>query len=196
MSLRTACGPMPTFSSTGGTMPSLSSSRGASRWSGSSSGLPCSEARPFARCPASWALTVNLSQRMGMGVLYFPFVILSEAKNLCNRATQNCIKVRSTLLRADFRFAQDDKLSNCKTTGRRAVGQPPARSNRAALDDRVRDAVPHERLWSLAKFQTYAALLGPLPSRVFSTPAPMLTLICLGLASAFLGNAIFNTPLS
>ena len=60
----------------------------------------------------------------------------------------------------------------------------------------VRDAVPHERLRSLAKFETYAALLGPLPSRVFSTPAPMLTLICFGLASAFLGNAIFNTPLS
>jgi hypothetical protein len=65
---------------------------------------------------------------MGMGILYFPFVILSEAKNLCNRAAQNCIKVPSTLLRAGFRFAQDDKLFDCKTNGRRAVCQPPARA--------------------------------------------------------------------
>ncbi len=41
---------------------------------------------------------------------------------------------------------------------------------------------------------TYAALLGPLASRVFSLPT--FTLICFGLASAFFGRAIFNTPLS
>src|SRR5579863_9737008 len=64
---------MPIFSSTGETIPSLSSSRAASRCTGSSSGLPCSEARSFARWTASCALTVNLSQRMGMVVLYFPF---------------------------------------------------------------------------------------------------------------------------
>jgi hypothetical protein len=50
---------------------------------------------------------------------------------------------------------------------------------------------------------TYAALLGALASVVlasigFSFPftAPTLTLICFGLASAFLGSAIFSTPLS
>ena len=44
----------------------------------------------------------------------------------------------------------------------------------------------------------YAALLGALPSRVLSValPVPMFTLICFGLASAFLGRVIFNTPLS
>jgi hypothetical protein len=43
--------------------------------------------------------------------------------------------------------------------------------------------------------KTYAALPGPLPSKTpFSEP--MFTLICFGLASAFLGSVIFNTPLS
>src|SRR5579864_8611421 len=62
---------MPIFSSTGGTIPSLSSSSAASRWMGRSSGLPCSEASSFARWTASCALTVNLSQRIGMGNLGF-----------------------------------------------------------------------------------------------------------------------------
>src|ERR1700746_2537592 len=62
---------MPIFSRTGGTMPSLSSSRAASRWMGRSSGLPCSEASSFARWTASCAFTVNLSQRIGMGNLGF-----------------------------------------------------------------------------------------------------------------------------
>src|SRR5579872_35058 len=64
---------MPIFSSTGGTMPSLSSSSAASRWIGRSSGLPCSEASWFARWTASCALTVNLSQRMGMDVSLLSF---------------------------------------------------------------------------------------------------------------------------
>ena len=38
----------------------------------------------------------------------------------------------------------------------------------------------------------YAALAGALASRVFSPPT--LTLICLGLASAFLASLIFSTP--
>ena len=65
----TACGPMPIFSSTGGTMPSRSSSSAASKCSGSNSGLPCSDASSFARCTASCALTVNLSQRIAICVL-------------------------------------------------------------------------------------------------------------------------------
>jgi hypothetical protein len=50
----------------------------------------------------------------------------------------------------------------------------------------------------LSSTNTYAALLGPLASKVLSVlvALPTLTLICLGLASAFLGNAIFSTPLS
>ena len=40
----------------------------------------------------------------------------------------------------------------------------------------------------------YAALPGPLASIDFSLPT--FTLICFGLASAFLGNVIFRTPLS
>src|ERR1700674_3191888 len=60
---------MPIFSSTGGTMPSRSSTRAASRCTGASSGLPCSEASSFARWTASCALTVNLSQRMAMTLL-------------------------------------------------------------------------------------------------------------------------------
>src|SRR5713101_7763060 len=57
---------MPIFSSTGGTMPSLSSTKAANRCTGSSSGLPCSEARSLARCTASCAFNVNLSQRIAM----------------------------------------------------------------------------------------------------------------------------------
>src|ERR1035438_9873889 len=56
----------------------------------------------------------------------------------------------------------------------------------------------------LGEPRAYAALLGPLLSVVlasmdFAVPAlasPTVTLICLGLASAFLGRLIFNTPLS
>src|SRR3977135_2260268 len=62
---------MPIFSRTGGTMPSLSSRSAASRWTGNSSGLPCSEASSFARWTASCALTVNLSQRIGMVIPTF-----------------------------------------------------------------------------------------------------------------------------
>src|SRR5271165_4990602 len=74
------------------------------------------------------------------------------------------------------------------TTGSRAF---PVRATNAALKRR-------------SSTFAYAALLGPLASVVlasicFSVPGfskPTLTLICLGLASAFLGNAIFSTPLS
>src|SRR5437016_5311662 len=79
------------------------------------------------------------------------------------------------------------KQFGCKRNGRRCPLPPPAKSNRAALDDRVKDPLP-------PKFIDYAALLGPLLSRVFSLPT--LTLICLGFASAFLGRLIFSTPLS
>ena len=49
--------------------------------------------------------------------------------------------------------------------------------------------------WTPVLHQTsYAALPGPLPSRVLSPPT--LTLICLGLASAFLVSLIFRTPFS
>src|SRR5215469_6358389 len=57
---------MPIFSKIGGTMPSLSSNSAARKCSGNSSGLPCSEASWFARCTASCAFTVNLSQRIAM----------------------------------------------------------------------------------------------------------------------------------
>src|SRR5271166_4043298 len=57
---------MPIFSRTGATMPSLSSTSAASRWSGASSELPCSEASSFARWTASCAFTVNFSQRIAM----------------------------------------------------------------------------------------------------------------------------------
>ncbi len=79
---------MPIFSNTGGTMPSLSSSSAASRWTGNSSGLPCSEASWLARWTASCALTVNLSQRMGMADSLLFFVILSEAKKVRNVAKE------------------------------------------------------------------------------------------------------------
>src|SRR5438046_3006659 len=62
---------MPIFSSTGGTIPSLSSSNPASKCSGRTSGLPCSDASSFARCTASCAFTVNLSQRMGIQLFLF-----------------------------------------------------------------------------------------------------------------------------
>jgi hypothetical protein len=42
--------------------------------------------------------------------------------------------------------------------------------------------------------EVYAALLGALASSIFSPPT--LTLICLGLASAFLASLIFSTPWS
>jgi hypothetical protein len=45
---------------------------------------------------------------------------------------------------------------------------------------------------SLTCYWFYAALPGALASRVFSPPT--LTLICLGLASAFLASLIFSTP--
>ena len=51
------------------TMPSRSSSSAARMCTGCSSGLPCSLARSFARCMASCAFTVNLSQRIAMGSL-------------------------------------------------------------------------------------------------------------------------------
>ena len=44
------------------------------------------------------------------------------------------------------------------------------------------------------RYWFYAALPGAFASRVFSRPT--LTLFCLGLASAFLANLIFSTPLS
>ena len=45
-----------------------------------------------------------------------------------------------------------------------------------------------------SKLPAYAALPGALASRVFSLPT--LTLICLGLASAFFARLIFRIPLS
>src|SRR6476661_9909158 len=44
----------------------ISSSSAASRWSGNSSGLPCSEARSLPRCTASCAFTVSFSQRIAI----------------------------------------------------------------------------------------------------------------------------------
>src|SRR6267378_976819 len=88
MSLSTACGPMPIFSSTGETMPSRSSTRAASRCAGASSGLPCSEASSFARWTASCALTVNLSQRMAMMSLLLTLKFISTHCQLQNKARE------------------------------------------------------------------------------------------------------------
>src|SRR3981081_1090613 len=79
---------MPIFSSTGGTMPSRSSTRAASRCTGVSSGLPCSEASSFARWTASCALTVNLSQRMAMTSLLLTFKFISTHCQLQNKARE------------------------------------------------------------------------------------------------------------
>src|SRR5262249_40146485 len=70
-----------------------------------------------------------------------------------------------------------------------------------ARPDSPTPAVPH-RPGGRARpplHEHYAALLGPLPSKVFSEPAfsdPIWTLICFGFASAFLGRVIFRTPFS
>ena len=91
-----------------------------------------------------------------------------------------------------LRSPHDDKVawSQNKAGG----GQLPASrqsSFRAALDDPVQRPGPTQH-------RAYAALLGPLASKVLSAAfsLPMFTLICFGLASAFLGRATFNTPLS
>src|SRR5580658_5020858 len=47
---------------------------------------------------------------------------------------------------------------------------------------------------SLTRYWFYATLTGALTSRVFLPPT--LTLICVGLASAFLAKLIISTPLS
>src|SRR5580658_2903778 len=57
---------MPIFSSTGATIPSRSSTSAASKCTGTSSELPCSEASSLARWTASCAFTVNLSQRIAI----------------------------------------------------------------------------------------------------------------------------------
>jgi hypothetical protein len=70
----------------------------------------------------------------------------------------------------------------------RGTESPSAGPFDYAQDSRPRAAVP---TWFVV---SQAALLGPLPSSVVSLPT--LTLICFGLASAFLGSAIFRMPLS
>src|SRR5580704_6399361 len=58
--------------------------------------------------------------------------------------------------------------------------------------EKMGDGISHLPFLSLAP--DYAALPEAMASRVFSPPT--LTLICVGLASAFLARLIFSTPLS
>jgi hypothetical protein len=74
------------------------------------------------------------------------------------------------------------KSQNYKINGRRSPLPPPRDIKRVSL---IAGGTPALH---------YAALLGPLPSRVLAEPT--LTLICFGFASAFFGKLTFNTPLS
>jgi hypothetical protein len=85
-------------------------------------------------------------------------------------------------------------LLGCKTNGRRLDFRLPQIVNRrASLDRTAEGGCPHTSFAS-RELLPYAALLGALASTVFSVLT--LTLICFGLASAFLGRVTFNTPLS
>src|ERR1700722_17779457 len=79
---------------------------------------------------------------------------------------------------------------------REAAGLPPPVETESsfARPGRSRAPVPH----ALPTYAAWLVLLGCLLSTVFAlfAPAPTVTLICFGLASAFLGRVIFSTPLS
>src|SRR5580658_57837 len=89
-------------------------------------------------------------------------------------------------------IAQLRNFAIAKTTGGGAFLPPPA-GKRIELR-----SMTGSETRSHTSTAAYAALLGPLASIDFSFPftPPTLILICFGLASAFLGNAIFSTPLS
>src|ERR1700730_5236194 len=165
---------------------------------GSSSGLPCSEASSFARWTASCALTVNLSQRIAMEDSQLSFCHFGPGEGGAQSEAAKCIGPSLRSGRQNLmddkavwmtkRFVQPNYFS--KENGRRLLVPPPAKDCRALPSRGGRMRPPLRKL-------TYAALLGPLLSRVFSLfSLPTLTLICLGLASAFLGKLIFNTPFS
>jgi hypothetical protein len=88
------------------------------------------------------------------------------------------------------------KFVNCEISNKKVMGDgispPPAR----AIE--LRSMTGSETRFLTRLSRSYAALLGPLPSDLASMDLsePTFTLICLGLASAFLGRLIFNTPLS
>src|SRR5260370_33478550 len=116
------------------------------------------------------------------------------------RSEQHGIGSRKTITQV-LRFAQDDKFLDVKRRGGGHFLPPPGFSD---LYPSVAEAdclpgVLEARLTVVPSpmQHLYAALLGPLLSIVFC-PAlwPAFTLICLGLASAFLGRVIFKTPLS
>src|SRR5579862_7058117 len=174
---------MPIFSSTGRIMPSLSSSSAASKCRGNSSGLPCSEASSLPRCTASCAFTVSFSQRIAIRTPFANLVILQ----LSNLVIES---LKHAPADVGFQIAQLPDYPITKLNGRRHSRRLPS-----DLSSCARLAGRGVRAYVVVQnYAAWPALFGCLPSSVFSPPT--LTLICLGLASAFLANFIFSTPFS
>ena len=83
--------------------------------------------------------------------------------------------------------------SATRTAGLEQLSLIPVCRDRAVGSKSVGEAI-NASPDSLTNCWLYAALPAPLASRVFWLPT--LTLICLGLASAFLARLIFSIPLS
>jgi len=88
------------------------------------------------------------------------------------------------LLRIKKQFWSQTKRETVNAASRR-------KSRRAVLDWADEASAP---TWLLPIYAAWLVLFGCLASSVFSPPT--FTLICLGLASAFLAKVTFRTPLS
>src|SRR6185503_17112421 len=153
---------MPIFSSTGCTIPSLSSSSAASRWSGNSSGLPCSEARSLPRCTASCAFTVSFSQRIAIRT---PQAIELNGGRASPPVRQCCAQNGPKPLHPPSKTKCYVLRTDCSNTKRRrSVGRLPSVCPAAAGERRARTPVLHRAnlcrfAWTLAFQRLFATYI-------------------------------------